>query len=145
QPEPAPDIPTKKRKPTAHQAEGAADVPKLTPKLTPKPATNGRKSPPLGPIPPSTLDSDFDEQSLADPSAEMDIQGLDDLDATERFDLGDTVKRSRSRSRDSIVEELDEISDTLALDDSEVLDDVLGVKGRRGSGSKRNGHTPAAN
>src|SRR5919197_183434 len=120
-PEPAPDIPTKKRKPTARKTEGA----RATPKPSTKPSSNGRKSAPVNPIPPSMLDTDFDtaEQSLADPSAEMDIQGLDDLDVTERFDLGETVKRSRSRSGDSIVEELDEIFDTLVLDDSGVLDD----------------------
>src|SRR5436190_14703991 len=72
-------------------------------RATTKPGTTRRgKGVPVDPISASMLDGDFDpsaEQSLIDPSANIDIQGIDDMDATERFDLGETLKtRSRNRS-----------------------------------------------
>jgi RNA polymerase primary sigma factor len=143
QPEPAPDAGTAKRKPTAHRADGKGTAPKAPTN------GNGHKPAPANPLPANMLDNDFDtgDQGLADNSGRMDIQGLDDMDATERFDLGETVKskRSRARSGDSIVEELDEIFDTLVLDDSEVSDNPVPVKGKRGApAGKRNGQTPSA-
>src|SRR5918912_4286560 len=94
EPEPAPDKAKapRKRKPAARKAEDAGTRPKPASRPTPRPASNGRKSAPVGPIPTAMPDLDFDsaaEQSLADPSADVDDQGLDDLDVTERFDLGE--------------------------------------------------------
>jgi RNA polymerase primary sigma factor len=144
QPEPAPDAGTAKRKPTAHRADGKGTTPKAPTN------GNGHRPAPANPLPANMLDNDFDpgDQGLADSSAQIDIQGIDDMDATERFDLGETVKSKRSRARsgdNSIVEELDEIFDTLVLDDSEVSDNPVPVKGKRGApAGKRNGQTPSA-
>jgi RNA polymerase primary sigma factor len=63
---------------------------------------------------------------------------LDDLDATERFDLGNSVSRPQGRGQDSLVSELDEIFDTLALDESELRAEPTTPKSKRGTG-KRNG------
>ena len=43
---------------------------------------------------------------------------MDDLDQVERFDLGDT-RHTRGSGRGSIVEELEEIYDTLRLNDTD--------------------------
>src|SRR5437870_596236 len=92
----------------------------------PRTVTRRRKIAPVDSISASMLDGDFDpsaEQDLDDSSADIDIQGLDDLDATERFDLGETVKnRSRKHAGDSLVEALDEIFDTLVLNESDLVD-----------------------
>ncbi len=83
------------------------------------------------------------DADLVDRSTERDIDRLDDLDPTERFDLGETVKARSKPSRNgdsSIVEELDEIYDVLALDES---DGAMMSKGKRGASAKRNGHTAA--
>ncbi|MFL5735525.1 MAG: Clp protease N-terminal domain-containing protein, partial [Chloroflexia bacterium] len=75
--------------------------------------------------------------------------GKSEADRTERFDLGDTVKSGRSRNRggDSLVEALDEIYDTLLINDSDVPDAPVAPKGKRGAASasgKRNGHGAGA-
>ena len=86
------------------------------------------------------------DQDLASFSSAMDTQGLDDLDVTERFDLGENPKSRTVRSSgDSLVEALDEIYDTLALDDGELGPEAptapaTPAKGKRAS-SKRNGAT----
>src|SRR3954453_18754255 len=118
EPEPEAVTEAEKRKPVARKSNGKSPAPRT--------ASNGRKPAPVTHMHSQMLDADFDpatEQGLAEPT-EVDIQGLDDMDLTERYDQGDTVKGSRSRNRgsDSIVEELDEIFDTLHMDDSEVSD-----------------------
>ena len=97
-------------------------------------------------VPPNILDADglFEssgDADLVDRTTKRDIDGLDDLDATERFDLGETVvsRSISSRNGDSIVEELDEIMVALALDDT---DPEIAPRSKRG-GSKRNGHAAA--
>lgn len=77
------------------------------------------------------------EQDLAAYTPGIDSAGLDDLDATERFDLGDSVSRPQGRGQDSLVSELDEIFDTLALDESELRTEPVVTKAKRGG--KRNG------
>ncbi len=63
------------------------------------------------------LDS-ADEQNLARPGGDAGITGIDDLDRAERFDLGDTLTRQGGARSDSLVELLDEVFDTLALEDT---------------------------
>jgi RNA polymerase primary sigma factor len=68
-----------------------------------------------------------------------------DLDVTERFDLGDTIhSRSSLRFNDSLVGELDEISDTLGLPDAEESDLVITKIERVSVTTKRNGRTQPA-
>ena len=65
---------------------------------------------------------------------------MNDLDATERFDLGETVvsRSITARGGDSIVEELDEIMVALSLDDT---DPEITLRSKRAAAqSKRNGH-----
>src|SRR6188472_1548633 len=71
---------------------------------------------------------------------DIDISAVDDLDQVERFDLGDTTRHARSgRDVGSIIEALEEIYDTLRLDDNEGdIAEALIVKPERGS-TKRNG------
>src|SRR6476661_4793774 len=96
----------------------------------------------------SMLDNDglFDtasEQDLAAFSSGADMQGLDDLDVTERFDLGETGRSRTNRSGDSLVAALDEIYDTLSLTDSELPPTAPpSAKGKRGS--KRNNAVDSA-
>ncbi|MEA2573795.1 MAG: polymerase primary sigma factor [Chloroflexia bacterium] len=58
-----------------------------------------------------------DEENLAASTEKIDISSMDDLDVTERFDLGDTMSRSGGARGESLVELLDEAFDTLALDE----------------------------
>ncbi|MDQ5825420.1 MAG: sigma-70 family RNA polymerase sigma factor [Chloroflexota bacterium] len=60
---------------------------------------------------------DSDEENLASSKEKIDISAMDDLDVTERFDLGDTMSRSGGTRGESLVELLDEAFDTLALDE----------------------------
>src|SRR4051812_31202367 len=93
-PEVALDTGAAKSKPTARKAASKGATPKAT--------ANGRKPGSVNGIASSMLDADFDsgaDQNLSDSSSDMDVQGLDDMDAAERFDLGDAVKPKRSRSR----------------------------------------------
>src|SRR5688500_1823374 len=71
---------------------------------------------------------------------------FDDLDATERFDLGDTLNRGTNAHGGSIVELLDEAYDRLALDEGDVTEiQVVSVKKTtRTRASKQNGHSPVA-
>jgi RNA polymerase primary sigma factor len=73
------------------------------------------------------------------PSGKSSSAAIDDLDVTERFDLGDTLNRGTGTRHDSIVDLLDETYDRLALDDTEVLDKSDTPKARPAA-SKRNGH-----
>ncbi len=70
-----------------------------------------------------------DEENLAAPTDKMDISTMDDLDVTERFDLGDTLSRSGGARGESLVELLDEAFDTLALDEMDGATDS--GKGKR--------------
>lgn len=62
------------------------------------------------------------EPSLASSSGDGASVAFDDLDATERFDLGDTHNRGANAHGGSIVELLDEAYDQLALDDADVIE-----------------------
>jgi RNA polymerase primary sigma factor len=135
---------TGKGKPAARKSNGRGGS------TTSMATTNGRRSAPVKPLSPSIL-----EDGLFDPTAEQDlgrfspdpgIETMDDLDVTERFDLGDTVKARQGvgRSGESIVEELDEIFDTLVLSDTDDAPESVAPKGKRGAGSKRNGQPVAA-
>jgi RNA polymerase primary sigma factor len=70
---------------------------------------------------------------------DMDISAVDDLDQVERFDLGDTRHVRGARGEGSIVEALEEIYDTLRLDDNDGdMAEQLTGKPERGA-AKRNG------
>lgn len=73
------------------------------------------------------------------PPVKSSSSSMDDLDVTERFDLGDTVSRSTGSRHDSIVDLLDETYDRLSLDDTDVLD-KSDKAASRPAASKRNGH-----
>ncbi len=83
----------------------------------------------------ATYDSGIDVGGKGD----LDISSVDDLDQVERFDLGDTLHMRGGRAEGSIVEELEEIYDTLRLDDNDSdVTEALISKPERSSG-KRNG------
>jgi RNA polymerase primary sigma factor len=67
---------------------------------------------------------------------------IDDLDVTERFDLGDSLNR-HGNSRLGVVDLLEEAYDQLYLDTEESLK-TSGRGTKKERGGKRNGHTPNA-
>jgi RNA polymerase primary sigma factor len=86
------------------------------------------------------------EPSLT-PHGEPDTTALDDLDATERFDIGETLKNrgASALAGGSIVELLEEAYDRLALDDADISGSLKPLQTERGASStKRNGHTAGA-
>ncbi len=91
----------------------------------------------------------FDEEPILEPTlgasdGDGGITALDELDATERFDLSDTVSARAGASRESIVELLDEAYDKLGLDEAEVPQASAGTpRPRRIPQSKGNGHSAA--
>ncbi|HKP51378.1 MAG TPA: sigma-70 family RNA polymerase sigma factor [Chloroflexia bacterium] len=117
--------------------------------VTSKRASSKRKSAPV-PVRPHAiseflLDDDLDSASgsadaidLGAPTAQSSISAIDDLDVTERFDLGDTLGRGTGARFDSIVDLLDETYDRLSLDETDVLD--KGTKSATERPTKRNGH-----
>ncbi|MDQ6693736.1 MAG: sigma-70 family RNA polymerase sigma factor [Chloroflexota bacterium] len=76
-----------------------------------------RKARTTGPI-------SVEEDTFADPSdtvsGKRDMGRMDDLDAAERFDLGDSLSRETGSRGDSLVELLDEAYDTLSLVDGDI-------------------------
>lgn len=80
------------------------------------------------------------EGGLTAAPRELDLAALDDLDLTERFDLGETLGRpAPARPNESIVEELDEIYDKLALDDKQAEEKP--AKAERDDPTRRNSYT----
>jgi RNA polymerase primary sigma factor len=91
------------------------------------------------------LDDDSGYDEGIDVGAGSDISTVDDLDATERFDLGDTLHARSIRFNDSLVDTLDEISDTLQLADGDGDELIITKTERITVTSKRNGRSiPAA-
>jgi RNA polymerase primary sigma factor len=93
------------------------------------------------------LDEDSSYDSGIEVSKESDISGVDDLDAAERFDLGDTVHSRSGRNADnSIVDVIDEAYDSLGLDDRDLEAEVVISRTERVTvSSKRNGRSVPAN
>ncbi len=84
-------------------------------------------------------DTNYDSGINVSGKGDLDISSVDDLDQVERFDLSDTRHARGGRGEGSIVEELEEIYDTLRLDDNDSdVDEELPSKPERGS-AKRNG------
>ncbi len=94
----------------------------------------------------------FEEETLFDkdagpaldgPMAPMDVSSLDDNDTAEQYDLNETLapRAAGTRGGESIVEELDEIYDLLALEEDAPQEAPVAPKRpRTAAGSKRNGH-----
>jgi RNA polymerase primary sigma factor len=91
-------------------------------------------------------DQPYDPDIEATKKADLDL-AADDLDAAERFDLGDTVhSRSARNSDNSIVDVIDEAYDSLGLDDRELDAEVRITRTERVTVSpKRNGRSLPAN
>lgn len=129
-------------------------APNGTSKKAPVSARTRRKTTPQTPVAglPIFEDPLFDpasEASLGASSNNMDMAALDDLDATERFDLAQTADARGTHARnnsESIVEELDEIYDRLALDEGDVLESnaVVAKPDRASARGPRNGRNPGA-
>ena len=113
----------------------------------PAPAKRSRGKSSHHPVPEFLLDEEpyldgasgsQDALDLGAPTVQSSISSIDDLDVTERFDLGDTMGRGTSARHDSIVDLLDETYDRLSLDESDVLE--KGSKSPQRPATKRNGH-----
>jgi RNA polymerase primary sigma factor len=91
-------------------------------------------------------DQPFDPDIEATKKGDLDM-AADDLDAAERFDLGDTVHSRNSRNSDnSIVDVIDEAYDSLGLDDRELDTEVRITRTERVTVSpKRNGRSLPTN
>ncbi len=84
-------------------------------------------------------DTNYDSGINVNGKGDLDISSVDDLDQVERFDLSETRHVRGGRGEGSIVEELEEIYDTLRLDDDDSdVDEAVPAKPERGS-AKRNG------
>jgi RNA polymerase primary sigma factor len=86
-------------------------------------------------------DNSYDSDSNMGGKDDLNISTVDDLDRAERFDLGET-RHSRGgggRNEGSIVEELEEIYDTLQLDDNDDETDEPPVTKPERASAKRNG------
>jgi|GEM_PF-250350 len=97
-------------------------------------------------VPEFLLGEDLDDTSampdsldLGAPTAQSSISAIDDLDVSERFDIGDTLGRGTGVRFDSIVDLLDETYEHLSLDETDVLDKGAKSATERPP-TKRNGH-----
>jgi RNA polymerase primary sigma factor len=97
-------------------------------------------------VPEFLLDEELDSASslpdsldLGAPTAQSSISAIDDLDVSERFDIGDTLGRGTGVRFDSIVDLLDETYEHLSLDETDVLDKGAKSATERPP-TKRNGH-----
>jgi RNA polymerase primary sigma factor len=88
-------------------------------------------------------DQPYDSGIESGKKADLDI-AADDLDAAERFDLGDSIHPRGRNADNSIVDVIDEAYDSLGLDDQE-LDGEVTIQQPARASAKRNGRVTPSN